>query len=116
MRVRLTVEAQSDMTWVVVSDPIPAGASHLGTGLGRDSKIAVQGEKREGWAWPTFEERGFEAFRGYYEYVPKGNFVVEYTIRLNQSGRFQLPTTRVEALYAPEMFGELPNEPLEVLP
>ena len=104
------------MTWVVVSDPIPAGASHLGTGLGRDSQIAVQGEKREGWAWPTFEERAFEAFRGYYEYVPKGSFVVEYTIRLNQSGRFQLPTTRVEALYAPEMFGELPNDPLEVLP
>ena len=25
---------QSDMTWVVVDDPVPAGASHLGTGLG----------------------------------------------------------------------------------
>jgi alpha-2-macroglobulin len=115
-RVRLTVESQSDMTWVVVSDPIPAGASHLGTGLGRDSSIAVQGEKLEGWAWPAFEERSFEAFRAYYEYVPKGSFTTEYTLRLNQSGRFQLPTTRVEALYAPEMFGELPNAPLEVLP
>jgi len=116
MRVRLTVEAQADMTWVVVSDPIPAGAAHLGTGLGRDSSIGVQGEKREGWAWPAFEERSFEAFRTYYEYVPKGGFTVEYTLRLNQSGRFQLPATRVEALYAPEMFGELPNATLEVLP
>lgn len=116
LRIRLGLEAQSDMTWVVVSDPIPAGASHLGTGLGRDSSIAVQGEKPGGWAWPAFEERSFEAFRAYYEYVPKGSFAVEYTLRLNQSGRFQLPTTRVEALYAPEMFGELPNAPLEVLP
>jgi hypothetical protein len=41
---------------------------------------------------------------------------VEYTIRLNQGGRFQLPTTRAEAIYAPEMFGELPNEHLEVQP
>jgi uncharacterized protein YfaS (alpha-2-macroglobulin family) len=104
------------MTWAVVSDPIPGGASHLGTGLGRDSRIAVQGDEREGRVWPAFEERAFEAFRAYYEYVPKGSFVVEYTIRLNQSGRFQLPTTRVEALYAPEMFGELPNAPLEVQP
>ena len=116
MRVRLTVEAQSDMTWVVVSDPIPAGASHLGTGLGGDSQLAVQGEAREGWSWEAFTERSFEAFRAYYEYVPKGPFTVEYTIRLNASGRFGLPTTRVEALYAPEMFGELPNEPLEVAP
>jgi hypothetical protein len=34
---------------------------------------------------------------------------VDYTIRLNQSGRFHMPPTRIEALYAPEMFGELPN-------
>ena len=30
-------------------------------------------------------------------------------MRLNQAGTFQLPPTRVEALYAPEMFGEMPN-------
>ncbi len=30
---------------------------------------------------------------------------MEYTLRLNQSGTFQLPPTRVEALYAPEMYG-----------
>jgi uncharacterized protein YfaS (alpha-2-macroglobulin family) len=116
LRVRLTIEAQSDMTWVVVSDPVPAGASHLGSGLGGDSRIAVQGERRTGDAWPAFEERAFEAFRAYYEFVPKGTTVVEYTIRLNQAGRFQLPTTRVEAMYAPEMFGEQPNEILEVQP
>jgi uncharacterized protein YfaS (alpha-2-macroglobulin family) len=116
MRVRISIEAQSDMTWVVVSDPIPGGASHLGTGLGRDSRIAAQGEEREERIWPAFEERAFEAFRAYYEHVPKGSFIVEYTIRLNQSGGFQLPTTRVEALYAPEMFGESPNLSLEVQP
>jgi uncharacterized protein YfaS (alpha-2-macroglobulin family) len=115
VRVRLEVEAQTDMTWVVVHDPVPAGASHLGTGLGRDSQLATQGQQARGSAWPAFEERGFEAFRAYYAWVPKGTLVVEYTIRLNQSGRFALPTTRVEALYAPELFGELPNAPVEVV-
>src|SRR5207244_3041031 len=33
VRVRVEVEAQSDMTWVVVSDPVPAGATLLGSGL-----------------------------------------------------------------------------------
>ncbi len=115
IRVQLEIEAQADMTWVVVSDPIPTGASHLGGSL-RTSQIATQGETQQEQVWPAFAERAFEAFRSYYEFVPKGHFTVEYTIRLNQSGRFQLPTTRVEALYAPEMFGELPNEPVEVRP
>jgi hypothetical protein len=115
-RVRLDIVAQSDMTWVVVNDPIPSGAAILGTGLGRDSKILAQGEKRQGWVWPAFEERTFDSFRAYYEFVPKGRWTVEYTVRLNNAGRFELPETRVEALYSPEMFGEIPNRGIEVRP
>jgi len=115
IRVRLQIEAQTDMTWVVVSDPIPAGATILGTGLGRDSLLATQGEVQEGWVWPAFEERSLEAFRAYYEYVPKGEWTVEYTMRLNNQGLFNLPPTRVEALYSPEMLGEIPNESVKVM-
>jgi uncharacterized protein YfaS (alpha-2-macroglobulin family) len=46
--------------------------------------------------------------------VPKGRWAVEYTVRLNNPGTFQLPATRVEAMYAPETFGERPNPPLTV--
>ena len=116
VRIRLEVEAQADQTWVVVSDPIPSGATILGKGLARDSQLLTKGEERKGWVWPAYEERSFEAFRAYYEYVPKGQWVVEYTLRLNQNGVFQLPTTRVEALYYPEMFGEIPNQTVEVRP
>ncbi len=116
LRVRLAIDAQSDMTWVVVSDPVPGGATILGSGLGRDSAIATRDEKREGRAWPAFDERGFAAFRSYFDYLPRGRHVVEYTLRLNNPGRFLLPPTRVEAMYAPETFGEVPNVPLEVAP
>ena len=116
LRVTLELEAQSDMTWVVVADPIPPGAAILGTGLGRDSRLLIRGEKRAGWVQPAYEERGFEAFRAYYEFVPKGKWKVEYTLRLNNAGRFELPATRVEAMYAPEMFGETPNASLAVAP
>ena len=115
-RVKLTIEAQSDMTWVVVSDPIPGGATILGSGLGRDSPLLTQGEKKSGYAWPAFEERRFDGFRAYYEYVPKGKWTVEYTLRLNNPGDFLLPATRVEAMYAPEMFGEVPNATVIVKP
>jgi hypothetical protein len=116
LRVRLGVEADSDMTWAVITDPIPAGASHLGTGFGGDSLFAAAGETRKGCACFAYAERTFDAFRVYYEFFPKGTSSVEYTIRLNQPGRFTLPTTRVEALYAPEMFGELPNAGVEIQP
>jgi uncharacterized protein YfaS (alpha-2-macroglobulin family) len=115
-RVRLEIEAQSDMTWVVISDPIPAGASYLGSGLGGQSGIALAGEQRSPCPCIAFEEHAFDGVRAYYPYVRKGAWVYEYTIRLNQSGRFELPATRVEALYAPEAFGELPNAPFEVKP
>lgn len=112
-RVKLTVDSDQEMSWVVLDDPIPAGARILGDGDGRDSSIASNvaggGNRASGNAWPAFVERTFGNYRAYYAYVPRGRFTVEYTVRLNNSGEFALPATRVEAMYAPEVFGEAPN-------
>ncbi|MDB5971046.1 MAG: hypothetical protein JWQ90_3496 [Hydrocarboniphaga sp.] len=114
-RVRLDIDAQSDMTWVVIDDPIPGGSSLLGGGLGRDSQLLSQGDRKDGDAWPAFEERRFDFYRAYYAFVPKGRFSTEYTLRYNNAGRFEMPATHVEAMYSPEMLGELPNAAVEVL-
>jgi hypothetical protein len=103
------------MTWAVITDPVPGGAVVLGSGLGRDSEIATQGERREGPGWAAYEERGFGAYRSYYPYLPKGVTRMEYTIRLNNVGSFAVPPSRVEAMYAPEMFGEAPNARVTVV-
>ncbi|MCU0774633.1 MAG: alpha-2-macroglobulin, partial [Ideonella sp.] len=123
LRVRLEIEAAADMSWVVVDDPVPAGATVLGSGLARDSVIAQRDEGREaqrdGTALavaPTYVERTAGAWRAYFEWLPRGRHVLEYTVRLNQPGRFGLPPTRVEAMYAPDRFGEAPNAALEVRP
>ena len=115
LRVRLEIDAQSDMTWVALNDPVPGGATILGSGLGRDSALATQGERNEG-MWPVYVERAFDGYRAYFDYLPKGKHVVTYTVRLNNPGRFLLPPTRIEAMYAPETFGESPNAPVEVAP
>ncbi|MES3023244.1 MAG: MG2 domain-containing protein [Pseudomonadota bacterium] len=114
-RVSLEIDAQSDRTWVVLNDPVPAGASILGSGLGGDSAQLAAGGKSRGWQRPAFEERAFDGYRAYYSYVPKGKFTIEYTVRLNGSGRFEMPATRVEAMYAPEVFGEMPVAKLDVI-
>jgi uncharacterized protein YfaS (alpha-2-macroglobulin family) len=114
LRVTLEINGSADMSWAVVTDPIPGGGTILGSGLGRDSEIAIQGEKREGDAWVAFEERSFESFRSYYQYLPRGRVKLSYTVRLNNVGEFSLPPSRVEAMYAPEMFGETPNAKIKV--
>ena len=89
----------------------------LGSGLGHDSQIATSGEKRTAsfaGGRPAFEERSFEAFRSYYDYLPKGVVKMEYTVRLNNAGHFEMPATRVEAMYAPEVFAELPVPKMNV--
>jgi hypothetical protein len=119
LRVRLEIDAQADMPWVVVDDPVPAGSSHLrgapaGTGASPAPVATATGSGTD--AVPAYVERSFQAFRAYFETLPAGRTTVEYTIRVNQAGRFLLPPTRVAALYAPETFGEVPNAPLEVAP
>jgi uncharacterized protein YfaS (alpha-2-macroglobulin family) len=116
-RVTLTVDADQDMTWVVVSDPIIAGARVLGGGDGRDSHIATKDEDaRSRRLRPTFVERTFGFFRAYYEVVPKGKFRIDYTVRINNAGEFSLPPSRVEAMYAPDVYGETPNRNVVVQP
>ena len=118
VRVHLTIDAQSDFSWVVIDDPIPAGATILGGGLGRDSQLLTQGESSEGDGWwcpcRAFTERTQLGYRDYFQYLPKGKLEIEYTLRLNQDGVFAMPPTHVEAMYAPETFAELPHETLRV--
>lgn len=121
-RVQIKVHANSPMTWVVVNDPIPSGATILGSGLGRDSVILQEQSAQVAAAnktdddnvsywrsWPAFVERGTDSYRAYYDYMSQGETEIEYTVRLNHSGEFNLPPTRVEALYNPDVYGEWPN-------
>jgi hypothetical protein len=79
------------------------------------AQIATQGENARGAASGRPSRNAcFEAWRSYYDYLPRGRTTLQYTLRLNNAGHFALPPSRVEAMYAPEMFGETPNPPLTV--
>ncbi|EKQ81828.1 MG2 domain-containing protein [Leptospira kirschneri] len=110
VRVRLKIYTESDLSWIALKDPIPAGASILGSGLGNDSRSESELAKEENW-WssPTFIERKWEGYIAYFEYLPSGSVTLEYVYRINQTGKFILPPTRVEAMYLPDQFAELPN-------
>lgn len=110
-RVKLKIRAEAPMTWVAISDPIPSGATILGSGLGRDSAILSESNDT---GTASFIERKADVFRAYYRWMGAGETELEYTVRLNTLGKFALPATRVEAMYAPAVFGEAVNSDIWV--
>ena len=113
LRVRLTIDAAAERNWVVVSDPIPAGATIIGDLGGQSEQLAGESGETQGIS-PSYVERGVDGWRGYFGWMPRGRVIVEYAVRLNAGGRFQMPPTRVQAMYSPDIRGALPNAPLSV--
>ncbi len=113
IKVRITVDATAERNWVVVSDPVPPGATIIGNLGGQSGILGAAASGGEGVS-PSYVARGNDAWRGYYEWVPRGRFVTEYALRLNGSGRFTLPPTRVEAMYSPDIRAAVPNTPVTV--
>ncbi len=131
LKISIAVTANAERNWVVVNDPVPPGATIIGSLGGQSQILANQAKGGEGttaeavdadgklWniqfgVMPAYIERGKDAWRGYFEWVPRGRFVTEYAVRLNGSGLFSLPPKRVEAMYSPEIRGQLPNAPMAV--
>jgi uncharacterized protein YfaS (alpha-2-macroglobulin family) len=112
IRVRLTIEASAERTWVALSDPLPPGATVV-SDLGGQSSLLRQGETSEG-AWPAYVEKDNRAWRAYYDWLPAGTTRIDYTLRLNGAGRFTLPPARIEAMYAPSIRAQLPVGPMTI--
>jgi uncharacterized protein YfaS (alpha-2-macroglobulin family) len=112
VKIRIEVVASVGRTWVIVNDPIPPGATIVGNLGGQSEMLAAQAS---GTDWqPSYVERGRDSWRGHYAWMPAGTHAVEYVVRLNGSGRFTLPPTRVEAMYSPAIRGQWPNGAMTV--
>ena len=114
IKVRITVDASAERSWVVVNDPIVPGGTIIGNLGGQSGLLAAVASGGEG-IQPSYIERGNDAWRGYYEWVPRGRFITEYAVRLNGTGQFKLPPTRVEAMYSPDIRAAWPNAPVTVM-
>lgn len=115
-RVDITISAEKSSVWAVVNDGIPAGATILGTGLGRETQLSQKSSLSEDRSllFPSYVERLSSGYRAYFESLPAGTSVISYMVRLNTAGQFILGQSSVESLYDAQVQAQLPIKPVTV--
>lgn len=110
--VTVSATAGADIGWLAIDDPVPAGATVLG-GLARLGSPETEAVT---WRGQRAIERTFTHVRASFEWAPTGAHSLTYQIRLTTPGRFALPPTHAEAMYAPEINGQLGNQAFVIEP
>ncbi|MBR0553314.1 alpha-2-macroglobulin family protein [Stakelama marina] len=113
VKVTISVNASAARSWVVIDDPVPAGATIVSNLGGQSQMLGGEGGTSTGIS-PSYVERGQDSWRAYYGWMPEGDLTVSYVMRLNGAGHFNLPPTRVEAMYSPAIHAAVPNQPMTV--
>ncbi len=111
VRVTLSVVTNQERHFVVVDDPLPAGfeavnSSFLTTASNVDEYTQQQG--RDWWEFNPFNHTEMKDDRVllFGDYLPAGVHSFTYLARATSFGTFQMPSTRVEGMYEPEVFGQ----------
>ncbi len=112
IRVDLTVITPHDRYYVVVEDPLPAGAEAIDTGLATTSLLAMSPRLgRENsrfwwwWHWYTRSELRDEKVVLFADYLTAGTYEYSYTFRATLPGDYHVLPTTASEFYFPEVFG-----------
>jgi uncharacterized protein YfaS (alpha-2-macroglobulin family) len=118
VQVRLTVIAPHDLYYVVVEDPLPAGAEAIDTSLATTSQLeqepGLYREVEEGdwhwfyhwwWRWYSRSEMRDDKVVLFADYLPAGTYEYTYTFRATQPGEYRVIPTSASEFYFPEVFG-----------
>jgi len=124
IRVDLTIIAPNDLYYLVVEDPLPAGAEAIDTGLATTSLLAMDPSLRRTsrlfaeedsfyershyyrwWNWYSRSELRDEKVVLFADYLPKGTYEYSYTMRATLPGDYHVIPTVAQEFYFPEVFG-----------
>ena len=112
IRVDLTIIAPNDLYYVVVEDPLPAGAEAIDTGLATTSLLAMDPALRREdsrfwwwWRWYSRSELRDEKVALFADYLSKGTYEFSYTMRATLPGDYHVIPTVASEFYFPEVFG-----------
>ncbi len=111
IQVKLTIIAPSDLHYLVVEDPLPAGCEALDTSLKTTSSLAqspkmkeVQQAGQQDWYFIQSQLLD-EKVALFATYLAKGTYEYTYLIRASVAGRFWIMPSNAFEMYFPEVFG-----------
>ena len=126
----LVVVSPSPHSYVVLDDPLPAGLEAVDSGLATSAAwTGISGSNSDAWDPPSDDAVAHgDAFQSsefrrelrddrvlfFVDHLPAGIFHYRYLARATTLGRFVLPPTRAEEMYAPEIFGRTGAQFIEV--
>jgi hypothetical protein len=120
IRVDLTIIAPHDLYYIVVEDPLPAGAEAIDTGLATTSMLAASpnlqprySDSGEAvypyywwwWNWYDRSELRDEKVVLFADYLYRGTYEYSYTMRATLPGEYKVIPTVANEFYFPEVFG-----------
>jgi hypothetical protein len=131
VKVKLTIIAPTDLYYVVVEDPLPAGFEGVDLSLKTTSVVGERPELRNlsameedvwtrnygwGWWWFSNSEMRDEKVALFAQYLPRGTYEYTYLMRAGVPGDFLvIPATAYE-MYFPEVFGRSDGARFTVTP
>ncbi len=120
IQVKLTLIAPTDLYYVVVEDPLPAGFEGVDLSLKTTSVVGQPPELRNltaeeenrwyrrvgwGWWWFSHSEMRDEKVVLFAQYLPRGTYEYTYLMRASVPGQFLVMPTTAYQMYFPEVFG-----------
>ncbi|MCX7681401.1 MAG: alpha-2-macroglobulin, partial [Anaerolineae bacterium] len=113
VQVHLTIIAPHDLYYVVVEDPLPAGAEPIDTGLETTGLTEEGPGLYEGakepffwwWRWYSRSEMRDDKVVLFADYLPAGTYEYTYTFRATHPGEYRVIPTSAYEFYFPEVFG-----------
>lgn len=124
VEVRLTIIAPEDLHYVVIEDPLPAGAEAIDPGLLTSQQVGTRpgldsaNPLRYGWGWWWFSNIEFrdEKVTLYSTYLPRGTYEYVYTIRPGIVGEYNVIPPIGQEFYFPNVYGRGAGSTFTVLP
>jgi hypothetical protein len=103
LEVKLTIETATDLHYLIVEDPLPAGTEAIDPSLATTS-LADRPSTREHWRFTHTELRDDKAVL-FATFLPPGTYEYTYLVRASLPGQYHIRPTHAEEMYFPEVFG-----------
>jgi uncharacterized protein YfaS (alpha-2-macroglobulin family) len=103
LEVKLTIETPTDLHYLIVEDPLPAGTEAIDPSLATTG-LANRPSTREHWRFTHTELRDDKAVL-FATFLPPGMYEYTYLVRASLPGQYHVRPTHAEEMYFPEVFG-----------